>query len=237
MAFHDRQLPLSLRLRSDSRFDNFVTDAASAVTLHALQQWLAQPQSAVFYLFGPTGCGRTHLLQAAAVAADAIYLPLGDLASASPDEVCEGLDNVPLLVLDDIDRVVADSRWCETLFHLFNRQLAQGHRLLVSAAVAPAGLDCALADLRSRLSWGGSFALHSLDDEGRLRLLRLRVAERGLALGDDTAAYLLSHVARDSASLVHLVEELDRQSLVQQRRLTIPFVKSVITSTTSRITG
>lgn len=233
MAASDRQLPLSLNLRSDNRFDNFIVDAANAGAVHALRGWLARHESAVFYLFGPRGSGRTHLLQAAALESSAVYLPLGELAAAEPEAVCEGLEAVALTVLDDVDRVTADPRWCEALFHLFNRIVAADHRLLVSARVAPAALDCALADLRSRLSWGGSFRLQPLDDDGRLRLLQARVAERGLDIGSDVATFILTHCARDSASLLLLVEELDRQSLVQKRRLTIPFVRAVMGEATA----
>jgi DnaA family protein len=233
VAAGDRQLPLSLNLRSDNRFANFIVDAANAGTVHALRDWLARAEPVVFYLFGAQGSGRTHLLQAAALESSAVYLPLGELAAAEPEAVCEGLEAVALTVLDDIDRIAADPRWCEALFHLFNRIVAADHRLLVSARVAPATLDCALADLRSRLSWGGSFRLHPLDDDGRLRLLQVRMAERGLDIGGDVAAFILSHCARDSASLLQLVERLDRQSLVQKRRLTIPFVKAVIEESTS----
>lgn len=237
VASTPRQLPLSLGLRSDSRFANFVATGASAATVHALQQWLAQPQSPVFYLTGPEGSGRSHLLQAAAVSTPrSIYLPLRELAHAEPAVVCEGLEGNALLVFDDVDAVSADLAWCEALFHLFNRQLAAGSRLLFSGRVPPAGLACALPDLRSRLSWGGSYALHPLDDEGRRQLLQSRLNERGLLLGEEAAGWLLNHVPRDTAFLLRLVDQLDRQSLVEQRRLTIPFIKSVIASTTSRST-
>lgn len=238
LASHPHQLPLSLRLRSDSRFANFVATGANAVTLHALQQWLGQPQSPVFYLSGPPRSGRSHLLQAAAAETPlALYLPLREFAQAEPEAVCEGLEGSALLIFDDVDAVSEDRRWCEALFHLFNRQLAAEHRLLFSGQLPAAALACVLPDLRSRLGWGGSFSLYPLDDEGRLQLLQSRLAERGLVLTDDAAAYLLSQVPRDSASLVGLVDQLDRQSLVQQRRLTIPFIKSVIATTSSRDTG
>ena len=51
---------------------------------------------------------------------------------------------------------------------------------------------------------------------------------RGFELSDDVGNYLLRHYQRNLADLFVLLERLDRVSLAEQRRLTVPFVKSVI---------
>jgi len=162
--------------------------------------------------------------------ASAIYLPLGDLAVSDPSLILENLEQSALLCLDDIDRVLMDSHWCEQLFHLCNRVFARAGKLLVSANAGPAQLDCRLEDLRSRLSWGGSFRLHALGDEDRLRVLQLRAHERGFDLPDDVAAYILNRHSRDLGALLQLLDTLDRRSLAQQKRITIPFVRQLITN-------
>ncbi|HWP94854.1 MAG TPA: DnaA/Hda family protein, partial [Gammaproteobacteria bacterium] len=101
-------------------------------------------------------------------------------------------------------------------------------RLLVTAHVAPAALRLGLADLRTRLGWGLVFHLRPLDDEGKLAALRLRAERRGFELPEETARYLLSRFQRDMRTLCGLLEALDTASLAAQRRLTIPFVKSVL---------
>jgi DnaA-homolog protein len=222
------QLALGLRLRADATFANFI-EADNAATLHALQRWLQAAEGGIFYLFGAAGSGRSHLLQAACHAGQAaLYLPLDQFAAADPTALLENLEQAPLICLDDIDTVTADARWCEQLFHLCNRALAAQSKLLVSAAAAPAQLDCVLADLRSRLAWGGSFRLSVLNDDGRRQLLQARAHERGFDLAEDVAAYILTHHSRDLAALLALLESLDRQSLAQQKRITIPFVRRII---------
>jgi DnaA family protein len=51
---------------------------------------------------------------------------------------------------------------------------------------------------------------------------------RGLDLPVETANYLLTRRKRDMASLYALLDRLDLESLNAQRRLTIPFVKTVL---------
>jgi DnaA family protein len=242
MSDAPEQLALGLRLRADATFANFVAVptanissdnvfSGNAATAYALREWLEQPTDGFFYLCGAPGSGRSHLLQAACHfldGASVIYLPLAEFKSADPIALLDNLEQAQLLCLDDIDAVTADAQWCEQLFHLCNRALAASRKIVVSAVQPPALLDCALEDLRSRLAWGGSFRLHELDDDGRRLLLQTRARERGFELADDVVAYILSRYSRDLAALLALLDELDRQSLAQQKRITIPFVRSFI---------
>ncbi len=62
----------------------------------------------------------------------------------------------------------------------------------------------------------------------RAEALQRRAQWRGFSLPDDTADYLLARVGRDTGSLFRLLDRLDRAALAAQRRLTIPFVRSVL---------
>ncbi len=224
------QLPLRLQWQGGDGFERFVCDDANTAVVHALRHWLGESGSPIFFLHGPAGSGRTHLLQASVQRMGGLYLPLRELADVDPVEVCEGLEQLPLLALDDIDAVAVDVAWAEALFHLCNRCFAAGHRLLVSADVAPAGIGCALEDLRSRLGWGGSFRLAPLAEAGCRELLARRGAELGLQLPLAVLDYLLARAPRAAAPLLTLLDQLDRRSLAEQRRLTIPLVRSVLES-------
>lgn len=234
------QLALRLRPRGGATFANFVV-GDNAATLHALRAWLGDGADAeapgqplqgatpgVFVLFGAVGSGRSHLLQAACAGRAALYAPLRELRDHDPAILFEGVEAMELVCLDDIDTVLLDSHWCEQLFHLFNRLASARGRLLVSADRAAAALPCALPDLHSRLGWGGSFRLLPLDDTGRAAALRLLAEERGFALGDDVLAWLLAHFSRDLGRLIELLDRLDRHSLAEQKRITIPFVRRLV---------
>lgn len=224
------QLALRLRPRGAATFANFVVAQANAATLHALHSWLQGVEPGVFFLFGAKGSGRSHLLQAACASIPAMYVPLTELRAEDPAILFEGFEAAELVCLDDIDSVLQDNAWCEQLFHLFNRLTAARRKLLISADRAAAALPCALPDLHSRLSWGGSFRLQVLDDDDRRAALRILANERGFALADDVLTYLFSRFSRDLDALIALLERLDKQSLAEQKRITIPFVRRLIES-------
>lgn len=222
-----REQLLLFRQRSDASFANFFISAANASLIHALNEWLKRGSGA-FYLYGAVNSGRSHLLQAVARAADFLYLPLAELVAQNPQAVLEGLETCAGICLDDIHIVLADPAWCEQLFHLYNRCIQSGTKLAISADCASAQLSCVLPDLQSRLRAAGDFRLQPLGDAELPQALRLRARERGIELSDDVLAYILTRQSRSFPALLALLEQIDKQSLAEKKRITIPFVRGLL---------
>ena len=47
-------------------------------------------------------------------------------------------------------------------------------------------------------------------------------------VSDEVCSYLLKRFPRDLNKLIELLDQLDKESLVQQKKVTVPFVKSVL---------
>lgn len=222
-----QQLPLRIGLRDSATFANF-HPGPNAVVVHTLQS-ASEP---FVYLGGSPGCGRSHLLQAACHAVSeagglAAYLPLDECMAMSP-QMLEGMEQMALLALDDVERLAGDPEWELALFHLYNRMRDAGHRMIVAGNAPPAALGIALPDLLSRLGWGPVFQLQPLDDSEKASALRMRARQRGMELSGEVADYLINHASREMHDLFTLLDRLDVGSLAAQRRLTIPFVRTFI---------
>lgn len=222
------QMALPLRLADHAVFSSFL--AAGNETLVATLAELAAGQSSQgCWIWGPHATGKTHLLQATCESAGdrSVYVPLKQLAGAGPG-VIEGLASREIVCLDDIDAIVGDPDWERVLFALCNTLFDAGGALVVAAEMPPRESPVKLPDLKSRLSLLATFQLNALGDEQRIQALQLRARHRGLELPDETAGYLLNRSRRDMASLYTLLDKLDLEALRAQRRLTIPFVKEVL---------
>jgi len=114
------------------------------------------------------------------------------------------------------------------LFTLYNAVKDENARLIVSSSLPPSGLKLQLADLLSRLSWGPVFKIESLHDGEKCAALQMRAKLSGLMLADDVAEYMIKRCPRDMESLFNLLNKLDQASMVAKRRLTIPFVRSLL---------
>lgn len=226
-----QQLPLGIDLRDDCTLETFFPGDNQQALSHVKQ--VAKGEGEPFlYLWGREGVGRTHLLQGACHWANryqrtAFYLSLNPINALNP-AILEGLERLDLICLDDIEAISGIKEWEEALFHLFNRLRSLNRRLLVAANCAPKALAIQLPDLHSRLSWGVVYSLHPLDDENLLMALQLRAKERGLTLTDEVGAFLIRRCTRSMPELYSLLETLDKASLVEKRRLTIPFIKSAL---------
>jgi DnaA family protein len=218
------QLPLKLVLADYARFETFVAGANAAIVEHV--RAVAAGAADTLWLWGAAGCGKTHLLQAACRAATAVgrramYVPL-DSADAA---ILSGLESVDLLALDNVERVAGDATWERALFVILDEFLPRRGGLLLAAAASATGCGFHLPDLASRAGGAVSYRLKSLADDERALALRLHADARGLELEPAAAEYLLKRVDRDMSALAGWLDRLDRESLIEQRRLTIPFIR------------
>jgi len=226
-----QQLPLEIRLADHAVFNNFLA-AGNELVIHELKALAARGEQPMLWLWGPPESGRSHLLQACIAAADehgrrAAYLPL-NRGQGVPAGALEGLGELDVVGLDDVDAIAGDAGIEQAVFGLFEQLRQAGGRLVVSAAAPPGDVRFGLPDLASRLKSGGVYRLQPLDDAGRLAALQIRARFRGFDLPDDTGRYLLNRMARGPASLFRVLDTLDRAALVAQKRLTIPFVRSIL---------
>jgi len=230
MSASATQLPLRLNPQQEFNFNNFYFQQAELK--QALLDLCLSESVGFLYLWGATSSGKSHLLLAALEQTElrSVYLPLADLVQTASPEVLNSLEQFDLVCIDDLDAIASLTEWQEALFHCFNRLQHSACKLLVSASSNPVNIPLSLADLRSRMSTALVYQLDALDDEQKQQALTLQAASRGLDLSDELVHYLLRHYSRDMGELIELLLKLDKASLAEKRRLTIPFVRQTIES-------
>lgn len=226
-----QQLPLGVGLRETTTFALF-RPGANAEAFAAVQAWVRAAGEPFIYLAGHAGSGKTHLLQAACHAAGDTGMAVAYVPLTDPEHfdvaMLEGLETLARVCIDDVQAIAGRRDWELGLFNLYNRLRDSGGRLLVAAREQPALLGIALPDLVSRLAAGVTFTLQSLDDDDKLAALQARAAGRGFDLPDEVGRYLLTRLPRDMHALFAVLDRLDAASLAAQRRLTVPFIKTVM---------
>ena len=210
-----RQLLLDFTRAPAPTFENFV-HGGNAELLHALEAAArGAPAERVLYMWGESGAGKTHLLKAFAAASGARYATGADFGEVAP-----------VLAIDDVERMPEPDQI--RLFNAFNEGAFSF--LLVSARAAPR--EVALRrDLATRLATGLTYLLLPLTDGEKQAALAAHAKVRGIALGEEITAYLLTHARRDMGSLVAALDCLDRYSLETGRPITVPLLKDALQMT------
>jgi DnaA-homolog protein len=225
-----RQLPLGVRIPDRAVFASFLPARNLQVVEH-LGRVARGEVSGVTWICGATGIGKTHLLQAVSVEASAAaragYFPLNEFLPLGVG-VLEGLPQLDCICFDDVDLIAGQLDWERALFGLLREIEERGARLVVAATAPPALLAWTLPDLGSRFGASVIFQLRTLEEGERRQALQLHAHVRGFELPDETARWLQRRFPRDMRTLYELLDTLDTAALVAQRRLTVPFIRSVL---------
>ena len=222
------QLLLDIAPPSPPTLDNFIA-GRNAELLQTLGNILAGRERERFvYLWGGSGCGKSHLLRAAVEASAKKKLNI-EFVACSSDTEFSGSINADCMAVDDVDRLNPSAQI--GLFNLYNRVRDEGHALLlVSGPTAPAQLKLR-EDLVTRLGWGLVYQMHELTDEEKALAMKSHAASRGFNLPQEVGDYLLRHGQRDLPSLMATLDALDHYSLATQRQVTVPLLRELLQTT------
>lgn len=216
-----KQVPLSLAPEPQATFESFVAGGNAGALAHLAGR---TPPATPVYLWGGTGCGKSHLLHALAAACQQAGLHAGwfEPATALPWVFDAGW---AFVVFDDVQAF--DAARQQAAFAMLVE--AQSHGVAWAAAGDRPPVDLPLRDdLRTRIGWGHVFAIEPLGEAETRAVLRREADRRGIFLSDDVMDYLLSRFQRDLGHLMHLLGRLDGYSLSKSRAVTVPLLKLML---------
>lgn len=194
-----KQLLLDIQPAAPQTLANFMP-GHNAEALSSIQGLLDGSSEAAFiYLWGPSGSGKSHLLNAA--------------------------KNLGVHIADDVHRL--DNEAQITLFNTYNQLKASGGALIAAGLHAPTQMDLR-DDLATRLAWGLVYQLHPLTDSEKAEALKHHAAERGMKLPDEVIAYCLRYLRRDLLTLMAVLDALDEWSLIEKKPVTVPMLKKLL---------
>ena len=215
------QLLLNLSPPPPPGFANFIASGNDELLARLRHLAMQRVRDAV-YLWGPPGVGKSHLLAAAASAAQALRPVhwLGESPPPTPGAMADAL-----LLVDDVEALDATAQ--ASLFRLLVAS-APPAALLLAGAAPPLQLTALREDLRTRIGQCLVYALTAPDEAAIRAALHTRARSRGFNLDEGLVAYLLSRSRRDLPSLLAVLDELDRVTLEQQRPVTLTILKETL---------
>ncbi len=230
-----RQLPLQIELRADASFDSFVAEEeAVAMLLFQLQMAIMRGQSGCWYLHGPDGSGKTHLLQAACRFAHqwerrCVYLDLADPEVTAWPDLLNGLEESDVITLDSVDAVIQEPAWQLALANLLRQAADHGRVVLLAGQRQLAEWPVREPALAEQLSAVVPVSLQPVTEpEAQMLALQRHGRLRGLQLPKSVVKYLVRAFDHDLEAALLALQHVERASLIEKRRITLPFVKQVL---------
>ncbi len=224
------QLPLDLKsIPALGREDFFVT-GCNAFAVHWVEQWNAQggggwaPFPALI-LYGPRGCGKTHLAEVWRKKSDADIISAEDFMDKTEDEILSLTRNI---VIDRIDMLVGNREHEQKLFHLYNHYQQTGCYALMLSQMSPESMKFEINDLASRLRAAPNAEIATPDDELLLKVMAKRFHDQGYMVAEPALVYAVTRMERSWEALDNLVDSSIAQATSQKKQITLPLLRELI---------
>jgi chromosomal replication initiation ATPase DnaA len=211
------QLALDLGHRPALGARDFLVAPGNRQAVAWLDRWPAW-QAPGLVVYGPRGCGKSHLVNVWRARSGAAVVAADTLAEASAPTTARAL------AVEDAGGGIDET----ALLHLYNMVVEGGGTVLLTAADPPARWGLRLPDLASRLAALPAVAVGGPDDRLLAAVLVKLFADRQLEVAPEVIEYLLARIERSFDAAGRVVEALDRASLAGRRRITVPFVGQVL---------
>lgn len=210
------QLHLPLSLEPNATFSNYYCHSSY---MRTVLEKLTHTQQSIL-LSGADGSGKTHLLQAICHHHKTpwIYIDCNTHQKTNLS-ILENMEN-QLICLDNINAVASIKKWEECLFKL----MISDQRLIVSSQPQ---VHFTRKDLQSRITALDTYDLTNLDEAGQHQALQHRAQSKGLPLPNAVIHWMQRHLPRNNTFLFNFIDQLETESLRQQKKGSIQLAKHV----------
>ena len=225
------QIPLQFEFRTNLTFASYFPGNNAEIVNQLLGMAGAGDEQQI-YIWGESGTGKSHLLQASCQQAkadgkDPFFLAFDTDKLPSPN-LLDGLEELELVCFDDIHLIAGHQDWEDALFAFYNSHRQNNHKLLLAADCPPKYLPFELPDLKTRMSWGLTLKIQPLHDDQLIDAMTFKARFLGFDIPPKVGRFLLNHYVHDLPAMWLLLEKIDQATLAAQRKLTIPFLKQIL---------
>ena len=196
------------------------------------------------FVFGPSGVGKTHLIQAIGIRikernphARVLYVTARLFQSQYTAAAAKNINSffhfyqsIDCLIIDDIQDLQNMPVTQNTFFHIFNHLHQHDRQIIMSSDCAPAEMEGFEARLLSRFKWGMQVELERPDITLRRDVLKLKAEQDGLAIPGEVTEYIASNVTQSVRELEGIVVSLMAHATVLNREISLDLARRVMSN-------
>lgn len=235
-------------LNRNYSFENFVEGTSNKLALTVARTIARNPDQVTFnpfFIFGPSGIGKTHLANAIGMAIHqdfphkrVLFVPVHLFQAQYTEAVRTGKFNdfmafyqsIDVLIIDDIQELVTPKTQ-QAFFHIFNHLHQNLRHIVITSDRAPAQLAGLEERMLTRFKWGMTAEIERPDMQLRKDILRAKTYRDGLTLDETVLNYIAQNVTGSVRELEGVVNSLMAFSITQGGEIDCKLAASIISKT------
>ena len=227
-----RQLALQIQINERASLNNFFVSKNNNKTIQVLKNILFSSDSWAQVFIEDLGSnGKSYLLQA--ICNDfsnsnnsSIYIPMKEAINLDTS-ILEGVSELNLICIDDVDQINKTREWEIALFNLINECYEKECFLLLSGSINK--LE-AIPDLVSRIKKMETLRLEAINDDELLEATQAISKNLNIEISDKNMNYLINNSKRDIKTIFRTLSQLEKESLERKKSIGLNLIKEVIRS-------
>lgn len=227
-------------------FENYCSSISNKLAVTVSNTIAQDPNCKTFnplFVFGTTGVGKTHLIQAIGIKikelrprtrvlyTTARIFELQYTTASLKNKVNDFISfyqSIDVLILDDIQELAGKTKTQNAFFHIFNHLHQNQKQLIMSSDCRPSDMDGMVPRLISRFKWGMTVELPKPDYELRRGVLKMKAAQDGLAISDEVIDFIAENVTESVRDLEGIVVALLAHATMLNQEIDMDLARAVV---------
>ena len=242
----DKAADIDTQLDPHLNFKNYVEGTSNKLARSlglSIAEHPSQPQFNPMFIYGPSGCGKAHLINAIGLRCKQLYPEKRVLyisarlfqsqfvdanLHSSINDFIRFYQTIDMLIVDDIQEWVNATKTQDTFFHIFNHLFRNGKRILLVSDRPPVDLKGMNERLLTRFSCGLIAELEKPNVELCTDILKAKIRRDGLHIPDEVIRFIASTANGSVRDLEGVVNSLLAYSVVYNSNVDMRLAERVI---------
>ncbi|RQO32332.1 chromosomal replication initiator protein DnaA [Taibaiella sp. KBW10] len=241
-----KRMQIDAQLNANLTFDNFIEGECNILCRNSGLRVAQKPGETSFnplMIFGGTGCGKTHLMQAIGNDVRKMHPNKTVLYVSAEKFINQYIEHsknrevgdfinfyqlIDVLLLDDIHIFTNAPKAQDALFAIFNHLHQNGKQIVLTSDTAPKDLDGMQERLLSRFRWGLTAEMLQPDFETRKSILEVIMRNEGTEISEEVAQYIAFNIQNNIRDLRGAVISILAQSTLLKKDIDLELAKRVV---------
>lgn len=237
---------LDPRLNPNYNFENFIEGISNKLPRSVGQAIAEHPKQSTFnplFIYGPSGVGKTHLVNAVGskikdlypqkrvlyVSAHLFQVQYTDsVRNNTINDFINFYQTIDVLIIDDVQEFASLTKTQNTFFHIFNHLHQNGKQLILTSDRPPVALQGMEERLLTRFKWGLLAELERPNQDLRKAILKNKINHDGLKFTEEVINYISENVNDSVRDLEGIVNSLMAYSVVYNRDVDLSLAEQIV---------